>query len=149
VGPYREQSVEIALGLKGAFENGNIGALTRRVPTNSVISGIPPRRGKPKPLRESKTPRVVELLHKAIEWQTLLKSGKVANQANIARREGITQARVSQVMGMQRLAPEIRRHILAMPVMVRRPPVTERILRLIETIADHRDQLREFHRLLI
>jgi hypothetical protein len=28
--PYRDQMVEIALGPEGAFENGNIGALTRR-----------------------------------------------------------------------------------------------------------------------
>ena len=42
VAAYREQTVEIALGPKGAFENGNVGTLTRRV---------------------------VELLRKAIEWQ--------------------------------------------------------------------------------
>ena len=30
VAAYREQTVEIALGPKGAFENGNVGALTRR-----------------------------------------------------------------------------------------------------------------------
>ena len=32
VAAYREQTVEIALGPKGAFENGNIGTLTRRIP---------------------------------------------------------------------------------------------------------------------
>lgn len=31
VAAYREQTVEIALGSKGAFENGNIGVLMRRV----------------------------------------------------------------------------------------------------------------------
>jgi hypothetical protein len=31
VASYREQTVEIALGPKGAFVNGNIGALTRQV----------------------------------------------------------------------------------------------------------------------
>jgi hypothetical protein len=38
VGPYREQTVEIALGPKGAFENGNIGALTRRVAPERIVS---------------------------------------------------------------------------------------------------------------
>jgi hypothetical protein len=40
---YRELTVEIALGPKGAFENGNIGALTRRMPTDGVVtpSGFP------------------------------------------------------------------------------------------------------------
>jgi len=44
---YVEQKVEIALGPKGAFENENIGTLTRRVPSSQVISAIPPPRGKP------------------------------------------------------------------------------------------------------
>jgi len=33
VAAYREQTVEIALGPKGAFENDNIGTLTLRVAT--------------------------------------------------------------------------------------------------------------------
>jgi len=83
-GWYREQTVEIALGPlpaprclasrqagKGAFENGNVGRLTclrrgfgrqaRRVPADRVISAIPPPRGKPKPPKERRTPRVVDL----------------------------------------------------------------------------------------
>ena len=43
---YVEQTVEVALGPKGAFENGNIGTLTRQVPTNRVISAIPAPGGK-------------------------------------------------------------------------------------------------------
>jgi len=64
---------------------------------------------------------VVDLLRKAIEWQALLESGKIANQTDIARREGITRARVTQVMGMLRLAPEIQEHVLSMPDAASRP----------------------------
>ena len=149
VAAYREQTVEIALGPKGAFENGNIGALTRRVLSDKVVSGVPSSRGNPKPLREPRTPRVVELLRKAIEWRSLLESGKIANQADIAHREGVTRARVTQVMGMLRLAPEIQGQILPTPVAVRRPLITERVLRPIGAIADQRDQLREYHKLLM
>ena len=112
--PYREQRVEIALTPKGAFENGNIGALTCQVPTDRVLTALPPLRGNPKPPKEPRTPRVVELLRKAIEWRRQLDAGEVRNQADIARREGITRARVTQVMGMLRLAPEIQEHILTM-----------------------------------
>jgi hypothetical protein len=126
---YREQAVEIALGPNGAFENGNIGTLTRRVPADRVVSAVPPRRGRPKPPKEPRTPRVVELLRKAIEWRALLISGHVPNQAEIARRERITRARVTQVLGLLRLAPEIQEQILSMPDVVRRPAVTERALR--------------------
>lgn len=145
---HSEQTIEIALGPKGAFENGNISALRRRTPPDQVISAVPPGRGDPKPPREPKTPRVVELLRKAIEWQTLLESGDIANQADIARREGITRARVTQVMGMLRLAPDIQEHILCLSKVPRRPPISERMLRPIETITDSRDPFREFHTLL-
>jgi len=141
--------VEIALGPKGAFENGNIGILRRLAPPDQVLNAVPPGRGDPKPLREPKTPRVVELLRKAVEWKALLESGGMVSQAEIARREGITRARVTQVMGMLRLAPEIQEHIQSMPETHRRPPVTERTLRPIGTITDYRDQLREFHKFLI
>ncbi len=98
VATYREQSVEIALGPMGAFENGNIGALRRRMLSDKVVSAVLPPRGKPKPPRDPRTPRVVELLRKAIEWQALLESGKVVSQAEIARQEGITRVRVTQVL---------------------------------------------------
>ena len=88
--------------------------------------------------------RVAELLRKAIEWQALLESGEIVNQAEIARHEGVTRPRVTQIMGLLRLAPKIQEQILYMPDAARRPLVTERILRPIVTIADHHDQLREF-----
>jgi len=149
VAAYREQMIEIALGPKGAFENGNIGALTRRVFTDSVVSATPLHRGIPKPPKVAKTPRVVELLRKSMEWQTLMESGQIANQGDIARQQGITRARVTQVMGMLRLAPEIRERILSMPDVSHQPLITERILRPIGTFTDFHDQLREFHRLLV
>ena len=146
VAAYREQTVEIALGPKGAFVNGNFGALTRRAPPGQVVSAVPPGRGDPKPPREPKTPRVVELLRKANEWKALLESGKIASQAEISLREGITRARVTQIMGMLRLAPEIREKILSLPYTLHRPPMTERMLRPIGAIADHPDQIREFQK---
>jgi hypothetical protein len=121
--------VEIALGPKGAFENGNIGVLKRRAPPGQGASAIPPGRGDPEPPREPKPPRVVELLRKANEWQALLKSGKVTSQAEIASREGITRARVTQVMGMLRLTPEIQQRILSLPEGIYRPAISERALR--------------------
>jgi hypothetical protein len=92
---------------------------------------------------------VVELLHKAIEWQALLESGKTASQAEIARQEGITRARVTQIMGMLCLAPQIQEQIRSMPDGIQRQTVTERMLRPIEIITDYRDQLQEFHKFLV
>ena len=137
---YREQTVEIALGPKGAFESGNIGSLKRRVPAEQVVSAVPRPRGKPKPPREPRTPRVVELLRKALEWQALLESGEASSQAEVARREGLTRARVTQVIGMLRLAPEIQEHILSMPEMIGRPAISERALRSITMLDGEHQQ---------
>lgn len=148
VAAYREQTVEIALGPKGAFENGNVGTLTRRVAADRVVSAVLPPRGQPKLPREPRTPRVVELLRKALEWEALIESGEAINQAEIARREGITRARVTQVMSMLRLAPEIQKHILSMPDAVRRPAITERALRPIAQLPQRRDQVHAFQQLV-
>jgi hypothetical protein len=102
-----EQTVEIALGPKGAFENGSVGSLKRRVTADRVVNAAARIRQSAKPSREPKTPRVVELLRNAQEWQRQLDAGEVPSQAEIARREGLTRARITQVMGMLRLAPEI------------------------------------------
>ena len=143
----REQTVEIALGPKGAFTNGNVGAVTRRVAADRIVSALSVPRGRPKPPKEPETPRVVELLRKALEWEGLIESGDVRNQAEIARREGISRARVTQIMGMLRLAPEVQEWILAMPKVVSRPAITERSLRPIALLEDHERQLVGFREL--
>ena len=81
----------------------------------------------------------------AIEWQALLESGEASSQAAIARREGISRARVTQVMGLLRLAPEIQERVLSLPDLVRRPAITERALRPMamrkSTVSDALDML--------
>jgi hypothetical protein len=56
--------------------------------------------------------RIVELLHNAIEWRRQLDTGEVRNQDDIARREVVTRARVTQVPGLLRLAPEIQNQLV-------------------------------------
>jgi hypothetical protein len=148
VATYREQTVELAVASKGTFKDDPIVNVTRRTPVERIVSAITPLRGDPKPPKEPKPPRVTELLKKAIEWQALLDTDKFASQAEIANDEGITCGRVSQVMGMLRLAPEIQKRVLTLPASVRRTAITERLLRPITGIADHRDQMQEFYKLL-
>lgn len=77
----------------------------------------------------------------------LLETGKVPNQAEIARQEGLTRARVTQILSLLSLAPEIQKYILSMPAMVEMPSVTERSLRPTSTIEDPRQQVKEFEEL--
>jgi hypothetical protein len=142
---YRVQEVEVAFGPMGVLEHCDVGTLTRRIDADHVVRVVPSARGILKPTGP-KTPRVTELLRKAIEWRRQLDAGEVRNQADIARREGITRARVTQIMGMLRLAPEIQEKILSIPDSTGHPALSERQLRSIETIADSVNQVREFTR---
>jgi hypothetical protein len=144
----REQTVEVALGPEGAFENGNIGRLTRQVPADGVVCAVPPPRYAPKrpsPPKEPRIPLVTEtLLRKAIAWQQELASGAVARQADIARREGVTRARVTQVLMLLRLAPDIQESILGLKQRPDPPRLPEHILRPIARIEDPEQQVKAF-----
>jgi hypothetical protein len=145
---YREQTVEVTLGPEPAFKKGNLGTLTRRVATDQVVSALPEPRGKPKPPRKPKTPRVAELLRTAMEWQHQLEAGEVKTRAEIALRDGITRARMTQIRALLRLAPEIQKHILDMPESVGRPVISERAVRPIARIDNPDKQLARFQNLL-
>jgi hypothetical protein len=91
---------------------------------------------------------VIELLQRAQEWHRQLEAGEVRTQAAIARREGITRARVTQVMGLLRLAPEIQEQVLSLPDTVRRPAINERALRPIAQLESVADQRTRFQALM-
>ena len=144
---YREQTVEIALGPKGAFQTGIVGALKRRVGPDQTVNALSAKARNRKPPKAPQTPKVVELLRTAQEWRRQLDAGDVPNQAEIARREGITRARVTQIMALTRLAPAIQDHVLSLPAMSYRSVFTERALRPIAQLASRADQEARFHEL--
>jgi hypothetical protein len=67
VAAYRKQTVEIAIGPNGAFENGNIDTLKRRRSIGRVVTAASPHLGNQNPPKMAQIPRVVELLRKSIE----------------------------------------------------------------------------------
>jgi len=148
VAAYREQTVEIALGPKGAFQTGIVGALKRRVAPDQTVNALSAKARNRKPPKPPQTPKVVELLRTAQEWRRQLDAGEVENQAAIARREGITRARVTQVIGLLRLAPEIQEKVLTLPDMICQPAITERALRPIALMENMRDQTNQFQKLV-
>jgi hypothetical protein len=60
-------------------------------------------------------PRVARLLALALRLEGLLRSGQVANYAKLARLGHVTRARVSQVMGLLHLAPDLQERLLFLP----------------------------------
>ncbi|HPF35463.1 MAG TPA: hypothetical protein PLH84_08575 [Candidatus Krumholzibacteria bacterium] len=145
---YREQTVEIALGPKGAFQTGIVGALKRRVAPDQTVNALSAKARNRKPPKASQTPKVVELLRMAQEWRRQIDAGEVENQAEIARREGITRARVSQVVSLLRLAPQIQDHILSLPDQAQRSVLSERALRPIAQLKDQSIQTTRFQELV-
>jgi hypothetical protein len=87
------------------------------------------------------------LLHKAIRWKELLESGKVSDEAEIARYEGYSRARATQIMNLLLLAPEIQNHILSLSLAASRHPVTERSLRPVTQIENQMEQIAAFEAL--
>jgi hypothetical protein len=77
-------------------------------------------------------PRVSRLMALAIRYDQLIRQGAVKDYADLARLGGVSKARVSQVMDLLSLAPDIQEEILFLPRTVSgRDRITERSLRSI------------------
>jgi hypothetical protein len=87
---------------------------------------------------------VVQTLRKALLWREELDAGVVASQADIARREGITRARVTQVLILLRLCPDIQKAILAIRESPDPPALGEHVLRPIACLGSRRRQIAAF-----
>lgn len=82
-----------------------------------------------KPKRSSapaKLPHITKLMALAIRLEHLLATGQVKDQAEIARTAGITRARVTQIINLTNLAPDIQQAILDLE------PTTDPVLRFRE-----------------
>ena len=84
------------------------------------------RRGKP---REGVVPLVVRLLAQAEEYQRMIDAGEVRFRAELAQRSSVSPIRISQIMALLRLAPEIQKFVAALPAGTPARRVTEAGLR--------------------
>jgi hypothetical protein len=79
----------------------------------------------------------------AIRFEGLLRDGVVSGYAELARLGHVTRARVTQVMNLLHLAPDIQEQILFLPRVERgRDPLVLRDLQPIAATADWRKQRR-------
>jgi hypothetical protein len=86
-------------------------------------------------------PRVTRLMALAIRFEQLIRDGEVRDLAEIARLGHVTRARVTQVMNLLHLAPDIQEAILYLPrVENGRDRITERDLRPVAALPDWRKQ---------
>ena len=86
-------------------------------------------------------PRISRLMALAIRFEQLVQDGVVPDYAALARLGHVTRARMTQLMNLLNLAPEIQEGILFLPLVERgRAPITERDLRPIASVPDWRKQ---------
>ena len=69
----------------------------------------------PAPLPEGRVPRVARLLALAHRFDGMLRQGEADDYADLARRGQVTRARLTQVMNLLLLAPDIQEAILFLP----------------------------------
>jgi hypothetical protein len=77
-----------------------------------------------------RNPRVARILAQAHHFQNLLDTGVVRTQMELAELTKLTRARITQIMNLLVLAPDIQEEILFLPPVTKGPaPITERDLR--------------------
>lgn len=104
------------------------------------------RKGEPPPtlpVEPGRIPRASRLMALTIHFDGLIRRGVVRDYADLARLGLVTRARVTQIMNLLLLAPDIQEEILFLPRIERgRDPITERHLRVISSIVDWGEQRR-------
>src|SRR5262245_29990823 len=94
---------------------------------------------------ERRTPRVARLMALAIRFEHLIASGQVVNQAELARLGGVSRARLTQVMNLLLLAPDIQEELLFLSCgPSERPTIYLRQLQPIVAIADWNRQRQQW-----
>jgi hypothetical protein len=97
---------------------------------------------------KNRIPRVAKLMALAIRFERLIVEGIVADQAELARLGHVSRPRMTQIMNLLNLAPEIQEALLFLPPVEQgRDPITERKLRTVVAEIDWRKQRRMWRHL--
>ena len=73
--------------------------------------------------------RISKLMALAIRFERLLREGVVTDQSELAELAHISQPRMTQIMNLLHLAPDIQEELLFLPVVTGKDVVTEKMLR--------------------
>ncbi len=108
--------------------------VTRRRPSDEAVPG--------------RVPRIARLMALAHRFDRLIRDGTVADQSELARLACVTQPRMTQIMNLLHLSPEIQEAVLLLPPTRRgRASITERDIRPIAAVALWEMQRTAWHAL--
>ena len=95
-----------------------------------LVEGDPQPKPETRPEPQGTVPRIARLLALAHHIQDLIDTGQVKDLAEIAHRGHITRARMTQIMNLLLLAPDIQEDILFLaPTVKGKDPITLRGIR--------------------
>ncbi|TWT44970.1 hypothetical protein RAS1_13900 [Phycisphaerae bacterium RAS1] len=97
------------------------------------------------PVPAGRVPRVSRLMALAIHFDRLIREGKVADLSELARLAHVTQPRMTQIMNLNHLAPDIQEQLLFLPaVTTGRGAIGERHLRPLASAVSWSKQRRQW-----
>lgn len=100
--------------------------------------------------RFDRYPRIVQVVALAIHFQDMLDRGEVRNHADLARLGCISRERMSQIMMLAWLAPDIQQEVLNLPkTRGGRFPVSETTLRSIARLPEWEGQDKQWGKLVV
>ncbi|MCA9282254.1 MAG: hypothetical protein H6812_10425 [Phycisphaeraceae bacterium] len=100
------------------------------------------------PVTDGRVPRLTRLMALAIRIESLLEDGAVASLAEVSALGKITRARMTQIMNLRLLAPDIQEEILYLPpIESGKDALTEKRVRPIAVTPDWRAQRRMWREL--
>jgi hypothetical protein len=98
--------------------------------------------------RFDRYPRIVQVVALAIHFQDMLDRGEVRNHADLARLGCISRERISQIMILAWLAPDVQQDVLSLPKTPGgRFPVSETALRSIARMSAWDEQRAHWEKL--
>ena len=107
------------------------GALFRRQGRRVTLTDAPPSSPPPQPEPVRRPAKVARMLALAHHLQRAIDDGLVADRAAVARKLGLTRARVTQLLDLLLLAPAVQTAVLALEAVDGAEPMAERTLRTV------------------
>ena len=103
----------------------------------------------PQDIEPGNVPRITRLMALAIKFDGVVRRGEVRDYADLARLGYVTRARITQIMNLLNLAPDIQEEILFLPRTVKgRDPIRERDVRPIAAVPHWNRQRKMWEALL-
>lgn len=110
-----------------------------------LADGPAPATGSADNSERMRVPRIARLMALAIRFDRLLREGRVRSLTELANLARITQPRVTQILNLTLLAPDIQEAVLGLrSAGTGREQVHERLLRPIAAMVNWREQRRDW-----